>query len=175
MSCRVYAINEHMGEGQDVKKKLDEIQESLNEKKEELEALEDLNQALVVKEQLENVELKDARKDLINGMKQYSSRDLIGVKRMGELDTKRFQEITKRKFLGKDADVKAAQLCSIWENHLKDPNWHPFKDVTSENGSKEIIIDDNDETLNGLKHEFGEAAYELVTTALMEMNEGLSK
>lgn len=69
-------------------------------------------------------------------MKQYPSRAFIGVKRMGELDTKRFHEITKRKFHGKDADIKAAQLCSIWEHHLMDPNWHPFKDVTRENSSK---------------------------------------
>ncbi|MCD7469918.1 hypothetical protein HAX54_009334 [Datura stramonium] len=164
-------VTKHMAEDQDVKKKLDEIEESLNEKKEELEDLEALNQALVVKEQRANVELKDAMKELIDGMKQYSSRALIGIKRMGELDIKRFQEITERKFLGKDADLKVAQLCSIWEHHLRDPNWHPFKDVINENGSKEIIIDDNDERLNRLKHEYGEAAYELVTAALMEMNE----
>ncbi|XP_059292753.1 protein INVOLVED IN DE NOVO 2-like isoform X1 [Lycium ferocissimum] len=167
-------VTKHMGEGQDGEKKLEEIEESLNEKKEELEDLEALNQALVVKEQKANVELKDAKKELIDGMKQYSSRALIGVKRMGELDIKKFQEITKRKFLGKDADFQAAQMCSIWEHHLKDSNWYPFKDVTSENGSKEIIIDDNDERLNRLKNEFGEAAYELLTTALMEMNENPS-
>ncbi|XP_055831354.1 protein INVOLVED IN DE NOVO 2-like [Solanum dulcamara] len=165
-------VTKHMGDGQDVKKKLDEIEESLNEKKEELEDLEALNQALVVKEQRANVELTDARKELINGMKQYPSRAFIGVKRMGELDTKRFHEITKIKFLGKDADLKAAQLCSIWEHHFLDPNWHPFKEVTRENSSKEIIIDDNDERLNRLKHEFGQESYDLVTTALMEMNEG---
>lgn len=59
-------VTKHMGDGQDVKKKLDEIEESLNEKKEELEDLEALNQALVVKEQRANVELTDARKELID-------------------------------------------------------------------------------------------------------------
>ncbi|KAH0729619.1 hypothetical protein KY289_000807 [Solanum tuberosum] len=58
--------------------------------------------------------------------------------------------------------------------HLVDPDWHPFKYVTRENGSKEIIIDDNDERLNRLKHEFGQAAYDLVTATLMEINEGPS-
>uniref|UniRef100_M1CPN7 XH/XS domain-containing protein n=1 Tax=Solanum tuberosum TaxID=4113 RepID=M1CPN7_SOLTU len=38
----------------------------------------------------------------------------------------------------------------------------------------EIIIDDNDERLNRLKHEFGQAAYDLVTATLMEINEGPS-
>ncbi|XP_019235831.1 PREDICTED: factor of DNA methylation 4-like [Nicotiana attenuata] len=130
-------VMRHMGDGQDVKKKLDEIQESLKEKEEELEDLEALNQALVVKERRANVELQDARKELIDGMKQHSSRALIGVKRMGELDIKRFQEITKKMFV-EDADLKAAELCSIWEAHLRDPKWHPFKVVTTENGPKVI-------------------------------------
>ncbi|XP_059281320.1 factor of DNA methylation 4-like [Lycium ferocissimum] len=81
-------VTKHMEDGQDGKKKLEEIEESLNDKKEELEDLEALNQALVVKEQKANVELKDARKELIDVMKHYSSRALIGVKRMGELDMK---------------------------------------------------------------------------------------
>ncbi|KAG5595132.1 hypothetical protein H5410_036364, partial [Solanum commersonii] len=38
----------------------------------------------------------------------------------------------------------------------------------------EIIIDENDERLNRLKHEFGQAAYDLVTATLMDMNEGPS-
>uniref|UniRef100_M0ZZA0 XH/XS domain-containing protein n=1 Tax=Solanum tuberosum TaxID=4113 RepID=M0ZZA0_SOLTU len=167
-------VTEQMGDDQEVRKKLDEIEESLIEKKEELEDLEALNQALVVKEQQANVELTDARKELIDLIKKHSFRASIGVKRMGELDSTRFREITKSKFLGTDANLKATQFCSMWEHHLVDPNWHPFKDVTRENGSKETIIDDNDERLNRLKHEFGQAAYDLVTATLMEMNEGPS-
>lgn len=59
-------VTEQMGDDQDVKKKLDEIEEILNEKKEELEDLDAMNQALVVKEQRANVELTDARKELID-------------------------------------------------------------------------------------------------------------
>ncbi|WMV08333.1 hypothetical protein MTR67_001718 [Solanum verrucosum] len=107
-------VTEQMGDDQEVKKKLDEIEESLNEKKEELEDFEALNQALVVKEQRANVELTDARKELIDLIKKHSFRGSIGVKRMGERDSTRFREITKSKFLGTDADLKATQLCSIW-------------------------------------------------------------
>nr|XP_009779754.1 PREDICTED: uncharacterized protein LOC104228902 [Nicotiana sylvestris] len=74
-------VMRHLGDGQDVNKKLDEIQESIKEKEEELEDLEALNQS---------------------------------------------------------------------------------------------EIDDKDERLNRLKHEYGEASYELVTTALLEMNESSS-
>ncbi|KAM3234032.1 factor of DNA methylation 4 [Capsicum annuum] len=79
-------VTKHMGDGQDVKKKLDEIDESVKEKKEELEGLEALNQALVVKEQKTAVELNDARKELSDGMKENTSRALIIVKRMGDLE-----------------------------------------------------------------------------------------
>ncbi|KAK6786084.1 hypothetical protein RDI58_014609 [Solanum bulbocastanum] len=134
-------VTEQMGDDQELKKKLDEIEESLNEKKEELEDLEALNQALVVKEQRANVELTDARKELIDLIKKHSFRGSIGVKRMGELDRTRFSEITKSEFLGTDANLKATQLCSMWEHHLVDPNWHPSKDVTRENGSKVPVVD----------------------------------
>ncbi|KAH0781146.1 hypothetical protein KY290_000744 [Solanum tuberosum] len=50
----------------------------------------------------------------ISLIKKHSFRASIGVKRMGELDSTRFREITKSKFPGTDADLKATQLCSIW-------------------------------------------------------------
>ncbi|KAK4715688.1 hypothetical protein R3W88_014026 [Solanum pinnatisectum] len=166
---------EHLTGAKNVTEQMGDDQESLNEKKEDLEAL---NQALVVDEQRANVELTDARKELIDLIKEHSFRASIGVKRMGELDSTRFREITKSKFLGTDADLKATQLCSVWEHHLVDPNWHPFKDVTRENGSKEIIIDDSDERLNRLKHEFGQAAYDLLWNYKLgrkaTLNEGIT-
>lgn len=55
---------------------------------------------------------------------------------MGDLDAAAFQEAAKRKHLGLEAEVKAVELCSQWENELKDPNWHPFKIVQVE-GSEE--------------------------------------
>jgi hypothetical protein len=60
-------------------------------------------------------------------------RSNIGVKRMGELDDKPFLEACQQKY-GVDAEMKAAQLSSTWQEFLKDPNWHPFKIVTT--GSK---------------------------------------
>ncbi|KAF9595170.1 hypothetical protein IFM89_037599 [Coptis chinensis] len=64
---------------------------------------------------------------LRKGLKDNSSRALIGVKRMGELDSKPFQESCKRKYSADEADEKALVLCSQWEEYLKDPDWHPFK------------------------------------------------
>ncbi|KAI3875581.1 hypothetical protein MKX03_021483, partial [Papaver bracteatum] len=49
-----------------------------------------------------------------------SSRGLIRVKRMGEIDSKPFEDA-----LGK-ADFKALTLCSEWQDELRDSNWFPF-------------------------------------------------
>ena len=59
-----------------------------------------------------------------------NGRTSIGIKRMGELDEKAFQIACKRKFAKGDADVKAALFCSEWQEHLKNPNWHPFRVIT---------------------------------------------
>ena len=61
-------VMKHMRENRDMdmKIKMDEIQEELKEKEEELDDLEALNQALVVKERKSNDELQEARKKLIS-------------------------------------------------------------------------------------------------------------
>ena len=61
-------VMKHMGEEGDAdnKKKMDEIEEALKDKEEDLEAMEALNQALIVKERRSNDELQQARKELIN-------------------------------------------------------------------------------------------------------------
>ena len=48
-----------------VKQKMEEMSEELKEKIEEMESLEALNQALVVKERMSNDELQEARTELI--------------------------------------------------------------------------------------------------------------
>ncbi|PHT44735.1 hypothetical protein CQW23_13893 [Capsicum baccatum] len=103
-------VTKHMGDGQEVKKKLDEIEESLKEKKEELEALEALNQTLVVKQQMASVELNDARKELIDGMKENTSRALISVKRMGELEDLRNNKLGREATLSEGITYLLQQL-----------------------------------------------------------------
>ncbi|RZC93780.1 hypothetical protein C5167_029422 [Papaver somniferum] len=149
--------------------KMDEMSKNLEEKEGELESLEDLNQALVVKERKSNDELQEARKELITGLRDISTgRALIGVKRMGELDNKPFHEACKRKY-GSGSD-EATLMCSAWEEYLRDPDWHPYKIIKVGNSHQEIINED-DEKLKGLRRDFGEDVYTAVSTALMEMNE----
>ncbi|MCL7025115.1 hypothetical protein MKW94_008954, partial [Papaver nudicaule] len=107
-------------------KMMDEMSKNLEETQGELESLEDLNQTLVVMQGKSNDELQDARKELITGLRDMSSgRALIGVKRMGELESKPFHEACKRKF-GNGSD-EGTMMCSAWEEYLRDPDWHPYK------------------------------------------------
>ena len=63
---------------------------------------------------------------------EKASRTSIGVKRMGEMDDVPFKNAAKRMFRRKEITVKAVELCSQWEDHLRDPNWHPFKIVKTD-------------------------------------------
>ncbi|XP_076905987.1 protein INVOLVED IN DE NOVO 2-like [Bidens hawaiensis] len=163
-------VMKHMGDDDlEVMKKVEDIHKNLREKEEELDDLESLNQTLVVQERKSNDELQDARKELIDGLKDLSSAH-IGVKRMGELENKPFLDAMKRKYGEIDAEDRASEMRSLWEEYLRDPNWHPFEVVTV-NGRPKRIIDENDEKLKGLKRDMGEEVYNAVTTALIEIND----
>ncbi|KAF8030890.1 hypothetical protein BT93_D0168 [Corymbia citriodora subsp. variegata] len=158
-------VMKHMEDDEDLdlKQKMNEIEESLKEKEEQ-------SQVLLVQERKTNDELQDARKELIKTFRNNSSRALIWVKRMGELDSKPFHIAAKRKYDAKEANVMAVTLCSEWEEHLKDPNWFPFKGIMIGEERKEVI-DEEDEKLKALKDEYGEEAFKAVAKALEELNE----
>ncbi|KAG8374005.1 hypothetical protein BUALT_Bualt11G0085900 [Buddleja alternifolia] len=54
-------------------------------------------------------------------------------------------------------DMWVVQLCTLWDNEMKDPNWHPFKTIPTEYGRKRTI-DEEDEKLKNLRNELGEEA-----------------
>lgn len=60
-------VMKHMGDDEDLEnmKKMEGIEQELKEKEEDLEAMEKLNQALIVQEHKTNDEVQDARKELI--------------------------------------------------------------------------------------------------------------
>ncbi|KAL6980545.1 hypothetical protein U1Q18_022188 [Sarracenia purpurea var. burkii] len=165
-------VMKHMGDDGDLEvlKKVYGIHEMLREKEGDLEDLEALNRTLIVKERKSNDELQDARRELINGLKEMSKIDNIGVKRLGELDNKPFHKAMKKKYNDADAEDRAIEITSLWEEYLRDPEWHPFKVITV-NGEAKGIIDEEDEKLKDLKNEFGDEVYEAVKAALTEINE----
>lgn len=46
---------------------------------------------------------------------------------MGEVDLKPFKVACKRRYPKEEANLKAAMFCSEWQEHLKNPNWYPFR------------------------------------------------
>ncbi|EOY18108.1 hypothetical protein QUC31_006624 [Theobroma cacao] len=164
----------HMGDEDDIEvlRKMEATLKELREKEGELEDVEALNQTLIVRERKSNDELQEARKELINGLKEISSRAHIGVKRMGELDSKPFFEVMKRRYNEEQAEERASELCSLWDEYLKDPDWHPFKRIKLE-GEEEYqeVINDEDEKLRDLRNQMGNEVYKVVTSAIKEINE----
>lgn len=61
----------------------------------------------------------------------------IGVKRMGVLDVEPFKNLAKEKYPAEEADEKAEELCSLWDDHLRDSAWHPSK-VIVKDGKPEV-------------------------------------
>ncbi|KAJ8760358.1 hypothetical protein K2173_012608 [Erythroxylum novogranatense] len=165
-------VMKHMGgDGDvDVLSKIDTIMKDLREKEGELEDLETLNQNLIVQERKSNDELQEARKELINGLKDMSSNDRIGIKRMGELNGEPFLEALKKRYHEQEAEDRASDICSLWVEYLKDPDWHPFR-VKLVKGEHQRVLDEGDERLRNLKKEMGDEVYKAVVTALVEINE----
>jgi len=64
----------------------------------------------------------------------------IGTKRMGDLDEKVFVKVCKKRFLSEEeAGMKAMELCSVWQENVKNSAWHPFK-VVRVNDTHEVCI-----------------------------------
>ncbi|XP_059644256.1 factor of DNA methylation 1-like [Cornus florida] len=156
-----------------VQKKMKDMIEELEQKVDEMNDLENLNQCLIIRECQINDELIEARNELIvawNDMWTIGNNTLIGIKRVGEVDVKPFQNTCKLKFPPEEAQIKASEQCSLWQEKLKDPEWHPFE-VVFYKGIHQEVIDHDDAMLRNLKEEWGDDIYEAVTTALKEMNE----
>lgn len=167
-------VMKHLGDDDDaaVQRKMKEMTEELDQKIDDMNHLEAMNQTLVIKQRQSNDELQEARNVLITALLDMlqSNRTNIGIKRMGEIDEKAFVAECKKRFTIDEAFLKATEGCSLWQENLKDPAWHPFK-IVENNGNTEEVINEKDEKLMKLKEEWGEEVYETVTVALKELNE----
>ncbi|KAJ9189922.1 hypothetical protein P3X46_001170 [Hevea brasiliensis] len=168
----------HLGNANnaDLQKKLEVMTAELGQKDEDLAYVESLNQTLIMKERQINDELQEGRKELIQVLKDTLSstvRTTIGIKRMGEIDEKPFLNTFKQRFPPEEAQLQASTQCSLWQQYLNNPEWHPFKIIYYAEGNSEIqeIVDEEDERLQNLKLELGDDIYMAVVTALKELNE----
>ncbi|ONK62240.1 uncharacterized protein A4U43_C07F1810 [Asparagus officinalis] len=148
-------------ENEKLRLELDSKKKELDLRRKELDKLESLNEG-------EKQKLDDEKQKGLDGL-MMKGRTVIGIKRMGELDEKPFQNACKKKFQ-EDVDIKALTLCSEWQEKLKNPSWHPFKIVES-GGKAEEVIDESDINLKHIWIEWGDDVYNAVKTALLEINQ----
>ncbi|GLT41179.1 hypothetical protein SLA2020_152630 [Shorea laevis] len=165
-------VMKHLGKDDAaVQDKMKEMNDELEQKIEDLQEMESMNQALLKKERQSNDELQEARKELIAGFGDLlGARTNIGLKRMGDIDQKPFQNTCKQRFSLDEAMFQASTLCTLWQDKLKNAEWHPFK-IISVGGNHQEILDGEDEQLQNLKLDWGDEIYFAVVTALKELNE----
>ncbi|XP_010034355.2 protein INVOLVED IN DE NOVO 2 [Eucalyptus grandis] len=140
----------------------------LEEKKEIIQEMEESTNTLINMVSRSGNELQKARKELIHAFSEISSGH-ISIKKMGELHIEPFLKALKRKN-EKSTQERASMLCSLWRTCLSNPSWVPFKIIRAQ-GKNQVVIDDEDEKLKGLRDEMGDEVYAAVATALLEMNE----
>ncbi|XP_062087259.1 factor of DNA methylation 3-like [Humulus lupulus] len=124
----------------------------------------------IAEEEERNNEMHKVREVLIDGLKDMTSPNPFGVKKMGDIDCRPFYDIMKRKHLKEDALRIALNMCQLWNECVKDPKWHPFKVIEVE-GKFVEVIDNDDNKLKALKNELGGKVLNAVIKALMEINE----
>nr|XP_043617497.1 protein INVOLVED IN DE NOVO 2-like [Erigeron canadensis] len=146
------------------------LKDRLTEKEEELHDMDILNQTLILREHMSNNELQAARKELINVLPQILESTIIGLKRMGEVAPKPFQDVCMQKFSAQEWELRSVELSSLWQEKVNNPNWQPFKQATKD-GKLQEIIDEDDIHLKELRDQWGEKACAAVVTALLELNE----
>lgn len=56
---------------------------------------------------------------------------------MGEIDERAFVAECKKRFTVDEALIKASEGCSLWQENLKDPAWHPFR-IIEHNGKTDV-------------------------------------
>uniref|UniRef100_A0A7N0ZVM2 Factor of DNA methylation 1-5/IDN2 domain-containing protein n=1 Tax=Kalanchoe fedtschenkoi TaxID=63787 RepID=A0A7N0ZVM2_KALFE len=150
---------------------VDALRRELAEKIEELQYIEPLNQTLILKEHMANSDLQSARKELLKVLQDsFGDDSSIGIKRMGEVDQKPFRDACLQKYPSGDWEFNAAELSSLWQDHVSNPTWHPFQTKTID-GNEQEVIDENDKKLKDLRKHWGEDVYKSVADALLELNE----
>ncbi|KAF3634841.1 putative F-box/FBD/LRR-repeat protein-like [Capsicum annuum] len=80
--------------------------------------------------------LRDVRCGLLDVLS--SARAHIGIKRMGEIDSNAFQNALKQRFSNQEAEIKAIEFLSLWQEKIKEPDWHPFKTIMIDESNVDV-------------------------------------
>ncbi|GER48492.1 XH/XS domain-containing protein [Striga asiatica] len=112
---------------------------------------------------------QEAFKKLIVGLYNLlilSSNHIMGTKRVAEIETKDFRNACSLRFPLEQPQIMADELCSLWQEKMKNPEWNPFKFVEYKRWEPQWVVNKDDELLRGLEYKWGHEAYNAVITAL---------
>ncbi|KAG9160723.1 hypothetical protein Leryth_022307 [Lithospermum erythrorhizon] len=90
---------------------------------------------------------------------------------MGDIDEKTFQKACKARFPTEEAQIKAAELCSLWQEQLKSLSSHLFSRYSYVHCITQRVLNPEDEMLRELHMEWGDEVYNSVTKSLKEIEE----
>ncbi|KAM0896606.1 hypothetical protein ACQ4PT_023082 [Festuca glaucescens] len=116
-------------------------------------------------------DLEVLRQKMIKGFTEINAGWYVGLKEMGKLNEKPFQDACDDKLAPRHSGAKASELYTLWQELLSSPNWNPFKSVIVDGSRQEEGIDVDDDKLQGLKMAWGEGPYNSVISALVERKE----
>ncbi|CAN8221757.1 unnamed protein product [Cochlearia groenlandica] len=168
-------VMEHMLGSDEDAKLVEEIAKTQIELEAREDALHKTMMTLAQKERVTNDEYQEALKELImfwNENEDLLSKEKIRVKRMGQLNPAPFLPAVKKKHrvTKARAEIKALELCSLWEEEVGNLQWTPFK-VYESDGKAKRVVDGNDKKLAKLKREYGEEVYNEVVRAKLEIED----
>lgn len=63
----------------------------------------------------------------------------IGIKDVGEIDSKVFISEMEKIFSPEIAARKGVELCSLWQENLKNPQWHPYTILVDDIGIPQVV------------------------------------
>ncbi|KAH6794862.1 hypothetical protein C2S52_005339 [Perilla frutescens var. hirtella] len=159
-----------------------ELERRLNETRDEINAL-------TAKERASNEALQSVRKELIKGYCEIHGgrSDEIGIKKIGELDPRVFiselhekeldhdqvfiSELPGRIFPRRDIVIRGVELCTLWQEKIKDPHWYPFQIVEDDTGKPQRVLRKDDTTLQALMEEWGQVIHDAVVEAVTGVEE----
>ncbi|KAH6819576.1 hypothetical protein C2S51_003179 [Perilla frutescens var. frutescens] len=153
-----------------------EAREKVRELEEKMSEMAERMNALITKEWMSNDELQGVRIELIAGLSEiHHGRNFnveIGVKKIGELDPDAFIiALHDKKTPRGEIVMRGVELCTLWQEKIKDPHWYPFQIVEDDTGKAQRLLKEDDLTLQALKEEWGRWIYDAVVKALIEVQE----
>lgn len=124
--------------------------------------------------------------------------DGIGIKKFGELDPEDFISELREKIPPGDILIKGVELCTLWQEKIKDPHWYPFQIIEDDKGMPQVDLNEifhqsalsnmttfssklvsifqrfvkkDDVLLQALKEEWGRGIHDAVVDALTDLQE----